>query len=72
MGKRKSVSAVWAREVQKAMAVEPPPTTRSRFEIESEIAIITKALIGPLPSVVRLDYVEARAALRKQLAALAE
>lgn len=68
MAKRKSVAAAWAREVQKAMAVEVQPTMQTRPEIEADIADITRWLIGPLPSVERLDLVEARSMKRKQLA----
>jgi hypothetical protein len=67
MPKRKTASAIWAREVQKAMNAPAPPTTRSRAEIEADIAAISEELRGPMPNVVRLDLVEARAVLRNQL-----
>lgn len=48
----------------------PPPTTRTRAEIEADIAAISKELAGPLNNVERLWLVEDRQNLRKQLANL--
>ena len=46
-----------------------PPTTRTRAEIERDIAEITTMLKGPLPNIERLCLVGDRQHLRKQLAA---
>jgi len=69
---RRTTSKVWAGEVQKAMAVPAPATTRTRVEIEADILKISEELKGPMPNVCRLDLVEARSVLRKQLATLAD
>lgn len=46
----------------------PAPTTRTRAQIESDIAEITNMLRGSLSNVERLCLVEDRQHLRKQLA----
>lgn len=48
-----------------------PDTTRTREEIEEAIAAITHTLRGPMHNMLRLDLVEERRTLQKQLAALA-
>lgn len=48
----------------------PPATSMTKAEIEAAIVMVSSALKGPMPNVDRLDAVEYRAALRKQLAAL--
>jgi len=57
------------KELKRIMLDETPatPTGRPREEIEAEISEITKLLAGPLSNFERLDLVEARRALRKQL-----
>lgn len=47
------------------------PTTRTRAEIERDIAEITAELKGPMSNVERLCLVEDRQHLHKQLAAAA-
>ena len=61
---------LYLKELKKIMTNNKPPastTVRSRSEIEVNIAEITKMLSGPLPNWERLNLVEARTALRKQL-----
>lgn len=48
-----------------------PPTTLTRTEIESRIEVLSMQLRGALSNPDRLDILEARRTLRKQLAALA-
>lgn len=67
MGKRKQPAAFWAGELQKIAQAEAPKTDKSRAQIEAEIAAISEELKGPMHNVVRLDLVEARSMLRKQL-----
>lgn len=44
------------------------PTSRSRADIEGDIAKISAMLREPMSNVFRLDLIEERAELRKQLA----
>jgi hypothetical protein len=46
------------------------PTEKTREEIETEIAAVSKRLQGPLNNVERLWLVEDKRELRKQLAAV--
>ena len=47
-----------------------PSTARTRAEIETEISEISSALTKPMHNILRLDLVEARRHLRKQLEVL--
>lgn len=60
------------RELRRIMDNDAPakPTTLSRAVIEATIAEISESLKGPLSNVDRLDLVESRRELRKQLAAM--
>ena len=62
----------YLRELQNIVRDPSPaaPTTRSAAEIEADILKITEELRGPLRNVERLDLIEARQNLRKQLAAV--
>jgi len=48
----------------------PPPTEKTRIQIMAEIEAISGSLRGPLMNADRLDLVEQRHLLRRQLAAL--
>ena len=48
-------------------AAPAKPTTKTRAEIEEDLADISAALKGPLDNAERLNLVEARRELRKQL-----
>lgn len=47
-----------------------PATTLTRTEIEAQIAEVSAALKGPMSNLDRLDAIEAREMLRKQLRGL--
>lgn len=59
----------YLKALRKVMQNDCPaaPTTRTRAEIESDIAEISAQLRGHLPSSERLCLIEARVELRKQL-----
>ncbi len=62
---------VYLNELQKIMSdgTAAAPTTASREEIASAINSITRELCGPLTNFERLNLVEDRQRLRKQLTA---
>lgn len=66
------MASKYIKELGRIMNDKSPaaPTTRTRAEIEADIAAISKALVGPMSNTERLLLVGDRADLRKQLAAL--
>jgi hypothetical protein len=60
----------YLKALQKVMRNDNParPTSRSRAEIEGDIAEISAMLRGSLPNSERLCLIEERVELRKQLA----
>lgn len=63
---------IYLKTLKKILAnnAAPTPPTKSRPQIEADLAEISGLLRGPLNNVERLDLIEARTELRKQLAIL--
>lgn len=67
--RRNSKNDPYMNAMRKALSdTTPVPATMSREEIEKQIGLISERLRGSLNNVERLDLVEARQGLRKQLA----
>lgn len=62
----------YTKALKKIMTSDAParPTTKTSTELETEIAAVSEQLRGHLPNVIRLDLVEVKRELRKQLAAV--
>jgi hypothetical protein len=63
---------VYTKELRKILTdkAPAPATTMTVAQIQEAISTISNQLRGPLPNVERLNLVEDRARLRKQLAAI--